>query len=66
MTGRLPFRFNATWDNTIVPSTALTLAKALKQAGYTTAGFVSAPYILLWRQMVLGKGLTFTMTRWQI
>jgi arylsulfatase A-like enzyme len=45
MTGRLPFRFKATWDNTRLPASEVTLAKVLKQAGYATAGFVSAPYI---------------------
>lgn len=45
MTGRLPFQLNATWDNTILPSSALTLAEILKQDGYATAGFVSAPFV---------------------
>lgn len=45
MTGQLPFRLNATWDHTILPSNALTLAEILKQEGYATAGFVSAPFV---------------------
>ena len=45
MTGRLPFRVNATWDNTVLPTSALTLAEILQSAGYATAGFVSAPFV---------------------
>ena len=45
MTGRLPFRFNATWDNTVLPASALTLAEILRQNGYLTAGFVAAPFV---------------------
>jgi arylsulfatase len=44
MTGRLPFRLNATWDNTTLPPGELTLAEVLQRAGYATAGFVSAPF----------------------
>lgn len=45
MTGRLPFRLNATWDNTTLPSGEITLAEILKKDGYFTAGFVSAPFV---------------------
>ena len=45
MTGRLPFRLNATWDNTTLASSELTLAEILQKAGYATAGFVSAPFV---------------------
>ena len=45
MTGRLPFRLNATWDNTVLPASALTLAEILRQNDYLTAGFVAAPFV---------------------
>ena len=45
MTGRSPFKLAATWDNITLPADVTTLAEYLHQAGYYTAGFVSAPFI---------------------
>ena len=45
MTGRLPFRLNATWDNTTLAPNELRLAEVLQRVGYATAGFVSAPFV---------------------
>ena len=44
MTGQLPIRVHANWDNTVLPSSCPTLAEMLRTAGYATAGFTAAPF----------------------
>lgn len=44
MTGRLPVRLGANWNHTTLAAGVPTLAERLAAAGYTTAGFTSAPF----------------------
>jgi arylsulfatase A-like enzyme len=54
MTGQSPFRLNATWDNTTLPTDVTTLAEYLHDAGYYTAGFVSTGFLSMGRGFARG------------